>query len=230
MARLKLSPERIRNNAAAATRGGGDIRAKVRDLTLRALRGRRPEPAELKAVLHAMTEGIASGAIKRPGNTRAALTQAFRGLDEAVGKAAEASRPALRELVSGARDIQNHEVRRTIGNLRRLEADFLSTVGKAARSAEPKVKRELHAILIHAQRAGTDTGRKVAATLWDFSRTMGSILADNARAGLDTTRDVGARFADLASGLLAGMADALRAKHRALKPTTWKRTRKAEHK
>lgn len=212
MAKPKLSHKRIRSNAAAATRRDGDIREKVRDLTLRALRNRTFKPEEMKAVLKAMTEGITLGAAKRSDDVRAALSQAFSGLDDAVAKAAEASHLALRELAARTRDLNDREVRRGLANLRRLEKDFLATVEKVARSAQPKVKQELHDILVHAQRTGTDTGGKVAATLSDFSTTMGSIMADSARAGIHTTRDVSARFTELVSGLLTGMADALQGK------------------
>lgn len=229
MAKPKLSHERIRSSATAATRRDGNIRERVRDLTLRALRNRSFEPAEMKAVLHAMTEGITLGAAKRSGDVRAALSQAFAGLDEAVGKAAEASHLALRELAARTRDVNDHEVRRVLDNVRRLEKDLLSTVGKAAGGAQSKVKRELRDILIHAQRTGTDTGSKVAATLSEFSTTMGPIMTGGARDGMRAAREVSARFAELASGLLAGMADALRVEHPVLKPGARKRPRKAGH-
>lgn len=232
MAKSRLSHDLIRSNATAATQRNGNIRERVRNLTLRALRDRRFEPTEIKAVLSAMTQGIASGAARRSGDVRGALSQAFTGLDEALGKAAETSHLALREFAARARDLNDREVRQALDNLRRLEKNFLSTVGKAARGAQPKIKREFRDILIHAQRTGTDTGDKVAATLSEFSTTVGSIMTDSARAGINTTRDAGARLTELASGVFAGMADAARAEgpHGASAPRRRTKRRVASHK
>ena len=211
MAHSKLPQQRLRSDAATVIRKEGNIRERVRALTLRALRGRGFEPAEMKAVLSAVTEGIVEGAAKKPDEVREALSQAFSGLDEAVGKAAEASHLALRELVARARDINDHEMRQAIVSLQRMEKNFLSAVRRVARTAQPKVRRELHDILTHAQRTGTDTGSTVAAILSKFSTTTRSIVAESTRAGIRATHDVGTRFAELASGLLAGMTDAARA-------------------
>ncbi len=210
MARTRLSVASIRRGADAATRRDAGIRETVRNLTLKALRDRSLDPSEIKVVVKAMTEGIATGAARRSGDMRAALSQAFAGLDEAVGKAAEAAHLTLRELIARSRDLNDHELRRALDNVRRMEKDFLSTVGKAANSAQIKVQRELRDIVTHAQRAGTDTGAKVAATLSEFSTSMGSVMAVSARAGFQTTRSVGTRFAELAGGMLDGMADALK--------------------
>ena len=230
MARSRHTDDRIKRDASAAVQGGAGIHERVRDLTLRALKQRSLDSGEINAVIRAMTEGITLGAAGRSGDVRAALSQAFSGLDEAVGKAAEASHLALRELGARTRDLNDHEVRRVLDNMRRLEKDFLSTVGKAAGSAQSKVKRELRDILIHAQRTGTDTGSKVAATVSEFSGTMSPIVTDSARAGMRAAREVSARFAELASGLLAGMADALRMDQATRKVGTRKRPRKASRK
>lgn len=207
--KTKTSTEHIRRAANKSLQDGGNIHEKVRDLTLHALTSRRFEPGQVRDVVRAMTEGITLGAAERGGDTRHTLSQALAGLDEALMKSAEASRLALQELVSKAKELNDTEVKQVLTNLRRLEDDFLSTVSSAADSAERKIKTELHDLVTHARRTGTDTGAKVAETLGEFTSRTGSIILDSAKAGVDQALELSARFTELAGGILAGMADVL---------------------
>ncbi len=211
-AKTKSSTARITSAASESLQHGGNIHKKVRDLTLHALTSRRFEPGQITDVVRAMTEGITLGTAKRGGDTKRALSQAFAGLDEALTKSAEASRLALQELVSKAKDLNDTEVTKVLTHLRRLEDDFLSTVSSAANGAEQKIKTELHDLVTHARRTGTDTGAKVAETLGEFTSRSGSIMLDSAKSGVDTALEMSARFTELAGGILSGMADALRDK------------------
>lgn len=225
MAKSRHTHDRIKRDASAAVQGGAGIRERVRDLTLRALKQRSLKSGEINAVIRAMTEGITLGAAGRSGDVRAALSQAFAGLDEALGKAAEASYLALRELASRAGDFNDREFRRALNEVRRLEKDFLTTVKRAAAGAERAVRRELRDLAIHAGRTGTDTGARVAETVSEFSTKVRPIMADSARSGMRAAREASARFADLAGGMLAGMADALRAGRSRGKPDAGLRSR-----
>jgi hypothetical protein len=207
--KTKTSTEHIRRAASKSLQHGGNIHEKVRDLTLHALTSRRFEPGQVRDVVRAMTEGITLGAAERGGDTRHTLSQALAGLDEALMKSAEASRLALQELVSKAKELNDTEVKQVLTNLRRLEDDFLSTVSSAADSAEQKIKTELHDLVTHTRRTGTDAGAKVAETLGEFTSRTGSVILDSAKAGVDQALELSARFTELAGGILAGMADVL---------------------
>jgi hypothetical protein len=207
--KTKSSTERIRSAARKSLQHGGSIHEKVRDLTLHALTSRRFEREQIKDVVRAMTEGITFGATELGGDTRHTLSQALSGLDEALMKSAEASRLALQELSSKAKELTDIELKQVLTNLRGLEDDFLSTVSSAADSAGQKIKTELHDLVTHARRTGTDTGAKVAETLGEFTSLTGSIMLDGAKAGVDQALEMSARFTELAGGILAGMADVL---------------------
>jgi len=210
--KAKSSTARIKSAASESLQQGGNIHEKGRDLTLHALTSRRFEPGQIMDVVRAMTEGITLGTAKRGGDTKHALSQAFAGIDEALTKSAEASRLALQELVSKAKDLNDSEVAQVLTHLRRLDDDFLSTVSSAADSAEQKIKTELHDLVSHARHTGTDTGAKVAETLGEFTSRTGSLMLDTAKAGVDTALEMSARFTELAGGILSGMADALQDK------------------
>lgn len=212
-----LSTEEIKKAASTTVEQGVDIRAKVRDLTLQALKTRKLNPEEIKPVIAAVTEGISVGAAKRAGEVKSALSEGLAGLDEALTKAAEATRLALQQLTSQAKDFSESELDWALVNLKRLEEEFLDTVNLVADSAGEKIKHEMKELVVHARRAGTDTGAKVAETMNTLGNKVSATLHEGKAAGKDAAREMSARLASLASGILAGMADALHEKAEKLK-------------
>lgn len=207
-----FSSEGLKSAAAESVAGGADIRERVRDLTLAALQRRRLDPESVREVLHAMGEGITVGADRRAGDVRQAASEAFRGLDEALQKAAEAGHLALRQLTSSGRDFSENELRQSLANLRRMEEDFGATLRQLSGAAGEKLKPELREFLEHAQRSGTDTGLKVAQVMSEFAHRVTSSYIDTRVSGLDAARELSARFSQAASGFLAGLAEGLRKK------------------
>lgn len=212
-----LSTEEIKQAASASVEGGVDIRAKVRDLTLRALKTRKLSTEEIRPVINAVTEGISVGAAKRAGEVKSALSEGLAGMDEALTKAAEATRLALEQLTSHAKDFSESELDWALVNLKRMEEEFLDTVSVVADSAAGKIKQELKDLVVHARRAGTDTGAKVAETVSTLGSKVSTTLHESKVVGKDAAREMSARLASLASGILAGMADALHEKAEKLK-------------
>lgn len=212
-----LSSEEIKDAVSASVEGGVDIRIKVRDLTLQALRSRRLDYDEIKPVITAVSEGISLGAAKHAGEVKVALTEGLAGLDEALTKAAEATRLALEELTSQAKDFSTTDLSWALVNLKRLEEEFLDTVGVVAESAAGKIKQEMKELISHARRAGTDTGAKVAETVSTLNNKVSATLHEGKAAGKEAAREMSARMASLTSGILAGMADALHEKAEKLK-------------
>lgn len=212
-----LSTEEIKQAASASVEEGVDIRAKVRDLTLRALKTRKLSTEEIRPVINAVTEGISVGAAKRAGEVKSALSEGLAGMDEALTKAAEATRLALEQLTSHAKDFSESELDWALVNLKRLEEEFLDTVSVVADSAAGKIKQELKDLVVHARRAGTDTGAKVTETVNTLGNKVSATLHEGKVVGKDAAREMSARLASLASGILAGMADALHEKAEKLK-------------
>lgn len=212
-----LSSEEIKDAVSTSVEGGVDIRIKVRDLTLQALRSRRLDYDEIKPVITAVSEGISLGAAKHAGEVKVALAEGLAGLDEALTKAAEATRLALEELTSQAKDFSTTDLSWALVNLRRLEEEFLDTVGVVAESAAGKIKQEMKELISHARRAGTDTGAKVAETVSTLNNKVSATLHEGKAASKEAAREMSARMASLTSGILAGMADALHEKAEKLK-------------
>ena len=177
---------------------GGDVARQMRDITLEALKNRRFDREGIREVVRTVTEGMAAAAPASGGSMRKVMGQAFRGMDEALTKSVEAGEAALRQMVATGRSISDNEVKQALAGLKKIEEDFVATVGQVANSANERVRPELRALVERAAHAGTETGRQTAHLMKEFTFS-----------GMELAGQFSVRFAQLASGVLAGMADAL---------------------
>lgn len=207
-----FSDEGIKQAASATVAEGHDIRERMRDLTLAAIKQRRMEASEVKNVVMALTEGITLGLDKRAHDSRQALSQAFAGLDAALMKSAEATHLALRQLTEHSSDFSKQDLKAALDNLKKVEQDFLSTVGEVSGKSSAHIRTEIDELLTHARRTGTDTGRQVSATLEAFSQQIHGVVHDTQAAGSGAAHKLSTRFTQLAAGILEGAAQALRDK------------------
>jgi hypothetical protein len=210
MSEKQMSNEQIRAAASESVAAGDNIRERVRELTLQALQSRRLDFDSIRDVMKSMTEGISVGAERRGHDVRSAMADAFTGMDQAMSKAAQASSLALKELTDRGREFSSTELRQGLDRMRQMEGDFLDSVRQVSQAASGTVKSEWQELIVHAQRAGTDTGRVISEAARDFSTRMTATMSDSAIAGMEAARQFGDRFAALASGMLAGMAEAIR--------------------
>ena len=206
-----LSDEGIKAAARETVRQGADIRAKVHELTLAALRRQRFDRHGMRDVIRAVTEGAAVGAEKGSADMRGAMSEALHGVDQALRTSAEAGHEALKQLAASGKTFSDSELKTALANLRKLEDDFFAAVGQVADGASTAVQPELREALRNARKTGTQTGKQVALAMGDFAQKFSAASADAAIAGLGAAGEFGARFAAVASGILGALADALRA-------------------
>jgi hypothetical protein len=200
----------IREAASESVRQGTDIRSQVHEITLRALQSRRFDRDSIRRVVRAVAEGTALGAERKHTGMRQAMSEALVGLDQALSTSAKAGQEALKQLTSSGRNFSDTELKQALANLRKLEGDFVDTVGQVADATSDSVRPELREALRNAGRAGTATGKQVALTMGDFAQKFGAASFEATLTGLETAADVGQRFSLIASGILSGMAAALR--------------------
>jgi hypothetical protein len=93
--------------------------------------------------------------------------------------------------------------------LQKIEEDFVATVSQVAESAGERVAPDLRQAVGHATKAGTETGRQVAAAMTESTRSLAGASVKFTLAGMEIAGEFGARFAQIAGGVLIGMADAL---------------------
>ncbi len=204
-----MNTEDLKGAAEKSMAGEGDIRERMRELTLQAIRDRKFDLASMRDVMQQLSEGVAVGAEKRGEDVRQALQSAFRGMDDAFGKSAHATRLAMEELAAKGREINDTEMKAALEAMKKMESDFVSTLSNVASSAGSKVKAEMQEIAEHAARAGTDTGKIVGQTLTEFSQKLSTTTAEATQAGLEAARTLSDRLAQATSGFLAGLSEAL---------------------
>ncbi len=207
--RTTLSANDIREAARESVRGGSDIRSRVHDVTLLALRGRRFDRYGMREAMSAVTQGVALGAEESRADLRSALADAFRGMDDALTQSAEAGRAAMKQLVATGRDLSDNEVKQALATMKRLEDDFIVTMSQTASVASERIRPELRRVLDTARVSGTESGRIAAMTMTELAQRFGAASLDIALAGLDLATEVGTRMAHVACGVLSGIADAL---------------------
>jgi hypothetical protein len=205
-----LSNDGLKRSAEESVASGEQIRERIRELTLQALKERKFNFSQFQDAMRATTEGISLGAQHRGDDVKAALSEAFAGMDQALTKAAQAGSLAMRELASRSKQFSENDLKAGLDQLQRLERDFLESVRQISQSSSGAVRTEWQDLLTHAQRAGTDTGAVVASTARDFGSRMAGTVASTTTATLEAALQFGERFAHAASGFLAGMSDALR--------------------
>jgi hypothetical protein len=204
-----LSGEALKQ-AASESVAGADISERVRDLTLKALQSRQFDFAAFRDVMKSVTEGISIGAEQRGQDARRAIAEAFKGMDLAMTKAAQASSLALKELADRGRQFSDKELKQALDQIKAMEGEFLDSVRQVAGTTRGTVKTGWEELVQHAQRAGTDTGAVVSETMREFSQRMATTMTETTLAGMETARQMGERFAQISSGFLSAMAMAIR--------------------
>lgn len=207
---MSANPDRVEQEVQAAVAAGeGDVREDVRRITLEALSDGRLDADAIKRVMHAVMHGARQGTEALGEQGRQALSEAMKGLDEALGAAAEATDLALREAVARGSEFSRQELRRSLDDLAGLEALFIETVKNAAKGATGFAATTLHDFAEHARDSGTYVGGKVEGSLAQLRHTLGDLARAQVEAGTHGLRSGSALLANIAAGFLAGIAQRL---------------------
>ena len=181
-----MDSDDLKSAAAKSMEGSGDIRERVRELTLAAIRQRKFDFAGMKDVMHQVSDGITLGAERRGEDLKQALGDAYRGMDEAFSKSAQATQLALSELVSKGREFNDSEVRATLEAMRKLEKDLLATLAGSAEKTGGRIKEEMQELARIAREAkkpkvsrrNQRVHRQFLAGLWRAQRLLANVPTD----------------------------------------------------
>ena len=196
--------------ASETVRKGEDIRATVRDLTLKALHGRQLTLSQIREVLRAVTEGVNMGALKSPVDPSKTLTDAMAGMDDALLNAVEANRVALQRLTGDGQNFEESQLKMALDELERYEDTFLRTVKQASAGAGDQLKAQWATVLKTTRLEGTDTGARVAATVDEFSDKMQRAMRESRATGFKFAHALTRNYTTLLSGVLIGLSEGLR--------------------
>jgi len=200
----------LKKVASEAVEQGENLRAKVRDLTLRALQARELSLSAIKQVLRSVTEGVNLGAAKAKIDVEKPLADALAGMDDALQKAVSASQIALERLFDHGAEFEDSRIRKALGDLDRMEDEFLRVVRQSARGASDQVKTQWAGVLKHLPAGGTAAGARAQEAATKFAEQMRSSLREQRAGAAKFTHGLSKSYGTLASGILIGMSEGLR--------------------
>jgi hypothetical protein len=201
--------EMLKNLAAETVKQGENLRARVRDVTLGALRSRELSLARIRQVLKSVTQGVNLGAATIKINPGQVLEDALAGMDDALLKAVQANRLALQQLAAQGRSFRESHVKKALDDLERLEDEFLNTVRDASKRGGEQMKAQWAALLKDRENSGTATGAQVTAAMEQLGEQMRSAMRAQRRAAVKTAQVLSENFTTLASGILIGITEGL---------------------
>ena len=181
------------------------IRQRVKELTSQVLQQGRMDPDAVRDVVRAVIGRTPSEMATSASDARELFAAAVRELDEALMKSAGATHSALQQLALRGKDFTDNDLKEALVSLKKLEEDYVAATNRIAEAMSGNLRRQMTELAAHAQNLGVEASVRVASMMGEFARSMG------AGSGLATVRGASARMAMLASGVLAGIADALRA-------------------
>src|SRR5215469_5222716 len=182
------------------------IRERVKELTSQVLQQGRVDPDAFREVANAVFGRTPGSTAATGAKGREFFGEEVRRLDDALVKSASATHGALQQLASRGQDFSDNDLKQALVSLRKLEEDHVAVSNRLAEAMSANLRQEMTEIATHAQNLGVEASVRVANMMGEFASSMGA-----SGSGLATVRGAGARVAMLASGVLAGMADALRA-------------------
>ena len=203
------SDESVKDAAREAVSGAEDIRAKVRDITLKALSEQKLDGEGIKQVLHSVTDGVIQGLDGKKEQVDSTLKQAVGGMDEALTKTAEAAKLATQEAMGRAGEFTDKEFKNALDQLKSLENTFIDTLSMIANQSSRVANESLKELVQHLKRTGTDAGGVAKDAASTLQADLAKLGKESFESAVETSKQVGAQIAQIASGILAGMADAL---------------------
>ncbi len=207
----KTQMDETRTKAAveAAIEQGDDIRNKVRNIVVDSLKEGHLDTDSLKQLIQTVIEAANETSPKNAKQTVETLQQIVNGLDDALAKAAEASKLAIEEAVGHVDDFSETDVKRAMSDLEGLEDLFIDTMNEFADAGQDAAHQVVSDLASHARNSGTAVGRTVAETLAGLQYRISHSPKPKLEDVTNTLRAGGATIASIASGILAGLADSL---------------------
>ena len=206
--------QEVAENVRASADDAEQLREKVRALVMKALVDHQADPAAMREVMRDTLAGVGDGLVERGNQASAALREAVRGMDEAVGRSVYAVQMALEEAWGVGHRFAETDVKQTVDAVKDLEADLLSTIREAADKTQGWMKGEFADMGTHLARTGTDTGVQIRAVMEKLNSRVGGIAAGSMAETMATAQEAQNRLASVASGILRGLADSLDAKRK----------------
>ncbi|MFV2061440.1 MAG: DUF6781 family protein [Gammaproteobacteria bacterium] len=190
---------------------GEDVSENVRNITMQALSSKHFDKEHIKSVLKTVWDATTDGIEHQSEQAKQTVTDVMSGLDSALEKYAHVSKLAIEETAGRLHSYTEHDLKRTLDDLKGLEEMFLDTMIEATQNTKTVFSGVLTDLMNHAKNNGTEVGRRVLQEFDDLTTKLGNTT----KQGISAAGDVGASFAaevaSTASDFLADLANKLKA-------------------
>ena len=199
----------LKKVAADTVVKGENLRANVRDLTLRALQSRELTLVQIKKVLKSVSEGANAGAAKARIDVEKPLADALAGMDDALLKAVRASQLALEQLLDHGADFEDSSIRKALDELNDIEDEFLNVVKDCAASANKQVKAQWAGVFAHLPPGGIGAGAQAEAVAAKIASQTRAVIKKQREGVARFNHQLAQNYGTLASGILIGLSEGL---------------------
>ena len=195
----------LKQEVREALRSGTNIHEKVKAIILEALTQRQLDMDNIRNVTETVSASINEELNTQTNQAKEIFSHAVLAMDDALSVAAEASKLAIEEAASHVSDYSRQDFNRTAKDLADMEAMFLETLERAAKSGNRLFSEVAGDFIYHARQSGTKVGKEVLAAL----EIMGDLPAWSSNVAVSNTVFATRTLAQIGSGILAGIAESL---------------------
>jgi hypothetical protein len=208
---------------------GKDVRDRVKDLTMRAIRDRGLAMKEVSKVvgevLHGASQGLKDAV---PQSQKSVLRQVFNGLEEAVETTAKAGLGAAKSVQARGERVIKRDAPAAARQVREANNHFLTATSTFARKLSGEMKEELKELVARARRTGPKVGSAARAAAKAADGRLMELGGETVRAGTTVARRTIGGVMMATGGMMEGIAESINPKPKsaAVKPAR-KKTRSA---
>lgn len=200
----------LKSLASQSIKQGRDLRATVRNLTLKSLQQRELTLEQIGKVLRSIIEGVSLGVGKREMKVEQALSDTVAGMDDALLKVVEANQVALTKLTEGGASFEESGVKNALDELKKLEDRFRDGITQGTQEAGARLTQQWASVLNKIPPGGTDTGERVLQTITTHAQQAKDAMTQSREAGLKVAHTLAQNYATLVSGVLMGLSEAMK--------------------
>ena len=187
-----------------------DMRERVHDLTLRALRDRDLSLRDIPKLAQRLVENAAAGMNNAvPASKRNVLRQVVDGLTDAATATAHSTKSVAASTAKRGSKFVKRDAARTARDLKTIEEEFFSALGRAGKHLTGAAKEELDAIVRHSRRAGTQLKPAAKSVLRATDGHLLQLGKETASASGRIARSAVSSVLHGASGLLQGLGEVM---------------------
>lgn len=201
--------EKFQDDIQEVVQTNQDVKESVRRMTIMALTDGDLDMESARKVADTVIKGARLGAAEHGLAAKGVLAEAASGLDEALSKAAEASKLALQESLGRAEDFSSHDLNKALSDIQGLESLFMETLTDAAESGKDQMSATLRDLVEHTQHSGVAVGQQFKGGLDALVQQVADINQVQVESGVESIKTTGSLIARIAAGMLEGVADSM---------------------